>query len=87
METACDVCGTIYADESEVTLATTTYAKGTEELKVTEKWYCDFCLYQVPDFVKVHGDGDPDPVDPEEGEEVDITGDDGGTVEVPEDEE
>lgn len=84
METACDVCGTIYADESEVTLATTTYAKGAEELKVTEKWYCDFCLYQVPDFVKVYGDGDPDPVDPEEGAEVDITGVDGGTVEVPE---
>lgn len=87
METPCDVCGTIYADETELTLATTTYAKSGTDLKITEKYYCDFCLYQVPDFVKVYGEGDPGPVDPEEDEEIDITGDDEGTEEVPEDEE
>lgn len=85
METQCQVCGVFY-DDSELTTATTTYSKAGEELKVTEKLYCDFCLHQVPDFVKVYGDGSSVELEPEEPEE-DITAPDEGTVEVAEGEE
>lgn len=83
MEAECDVCGIVYAD-TDLTTATTTYAKAGEELKTTSKRYCDFCLHQEPDYVKVYGDGETAPPDPEEGTEVDITGPDLGTVEAEE---
>lgn len=76
----CDVCETLYEDV-ELTVSVTTYTKAGEALKETTKRYCDFCLYQVPDFVKVYGDGETAPPDPEEGTEEDITGADLGTIE------
>lgn len=80
----CDVCGTEY-DPSELTTATTTYEKAGEELKVTTKEYCDFCLYQDPMYVKVYGDGTSVEPDEDDDAEEDITGDDEGTTEDEED--
>lgn len=80
MDVECDVCGTPY-DESELTVATTTYAKAGEELKVTVKKYCEFCLHQDPMYVKVYGDGTNVEEDPDDDAEEDITGDDAGTTE------
>lgn len=86
MDIQCDVCGALY-DEAETTVATTTYNKAGEDLKVTSRRYCDFCLHQVPDFVKVYGDGTTVDPDPDEEIEEDITGVDEGTIDVGEEEE
>ena len=79
MDTECDVCGTPF-DDTEITTATTTYVKSGVDLKQTTKLFCDFCLYQEPDFVKVYGDGESVEPDPEDDIEEDITGEDFGTT-------
>lgn len=84
MDIECDICGAPY-DEGDLTTITTTYTKQNEDLKTTEKIVCDFCLYQIPDFVKIFGDGTTVEPDPDEEEEEDITGEDEGTEEVDED--